>query len=75
MSHFIMYCKYCEKVISQCRCPSKDKEKKYGVCTKCAESKSGKRRLDESLSKRVLTGEVAEIDMSKIRVSESGNPT
>lgn len=36
MSHFIKVCKLCEAVISQCRCPSEDKVKEYGICEKCA---------------------------------------
>ena len=35
MSHFIEYCKECGNVISQCRCPGPDKEKRYGVCENC----------------------------------------
>lgn len=37
MSHFIETCKYCGTIISQCRCPSPDKEKRIGVCGKCHE--------------------------------------
>ena len=35
MSHFIKYCSCCKKVMSQCRCPSPDKEVQYGVCEQC----------------------------------------
>lgn len=35
MSHFIEVCKICETVISQCRCPSPNKEKRYGLCCNC----------------------------------------
>lgn len=35
MSHFIEICKHCGDVISQCRCPSPNKEKREGVCDKC----------------------------------------
>lgn len=35
MSHFIENCKNCKKVISQCRCPSPDKEQRWGVCESC----------------------------------------
>lgn len=35
MDHFIEYCKHCGTVIAQCRCPAKDKTKKYGVCKEC----------------------------------------
>jgi len=37
MSHYIEYCKECKKVISQCRCPSNDKEVRYGLCKECAD--------------------------------------
>ena len=36
MGHFIEVCKSCGDVISQCRCPDPNKEKRYGVCAKCA---------------------------------------
>lgn len=35
MKHFVEVCKFCDSVISQCRCPSSDKEKRLGVCDKC----------------------------------------
>jgi hypothetical protein len=34
-NHFIKYCRECQKVISQCRCPSKDKKVLWGVCRDC----------------------------------------
>jgi hypothetical protein len=37
MGHFIETCKYCDTVISQCRCPSPNKEKRVGVCNNCHE--------------------------------------
>jgi len=40
MSHFIKYCKLCNVVMSQCRCPSRDKEIQYGTCDKCLKSNS-----------------------------------
>lgn len=33
--HFIMYCKSCNKVISQCRCPDPNKKKIYAICQDC----------------------------------------
>lgn len=39
MEHFIEKCKLCGAVINQCRCPSKDKEIRYGVCVACAKKK------------------------------------
>lgn len=35
MSHYIIICKVCNVTISQCRCMSKDKEFKEGICSKC----------------------------------------
>jgi hypothetical protein len=35
MGHYIELCKSCGAVISQCRCPSLDKAKRYGVCSQC----------------------------------------
>lgn len=48
MSHFIEICKVCECVISQCRCPSPDKEKRYGVCNAC----KAKETPEESIVER-----------------------
>ena len=39
MSHFIEKCSGCDCVISQCRCPSKDKEIRYSLCKNCAANK------------------------------------
>jgi len=36
MQHFIEVCKFCKDIISQCRCPSEDKVRTFGVCRKCA---------------------------------------
>ncbi len=33
--HFIMRCKECDTVISQCRCMDCNKEIRYGICAKC----------------------------------------
>lgn len=35
MNHFIEKCESCTTVITQCRCPSKDKEVRYSRCEKC----------------------------------------
>lgn len=35
MSHFIEKCIDCNIVISQCRCPSKDKQLRLTVCVHC----------------------------------------
>jgi len=35
MGHFIEKCKLCGAVIAQCRCPSKDKAVRYGICKEC----------------------------------------
>lgn len=37
MSHFIIICSECGKVISQCRCPAENKTKTYEVCKECKE--------------------------------------
>lgn len=41
MSHFIEICKECNDVISQCRCPSTDKEKRFSICEKCLKTMNG----------------------------------
>lgn len=33
--HFIKTCMQCEAVIMQCRCPSLEKEKIFGICQNC----------------------------------------
>lgn len=33
--HFIKCCKACQKVISQCRCPSKEKPIEWTTCDTC----------------------------------------
>ena len=35
MRHFIKKCRLCAVVISQCRCPSLDKQSLFGICQKC----------------------------------------
>jgi hypothetical protein len=35
MSHFQIICKECKDIMSQCRCPSKDKTTTYELCDKC----------------------------------------
>lgn len=35
VSHHIFICETCGTIISQCRCPSKDKEVMRGLCDKC----------------------------------------
>ena len=37
MGHFIVVCKDCKKIITQCRCPAKDKRTIYETCDKCKE--------------------------------------
>ena len=39
-NHFIKYCRVCQTVISQCRCPSKDKKILWGVCWDCEEKET-----------------------------------
>jgi hypothetical protein len=33
--HYIKVCGKCQKVFEQCRCDSKDKVIKYGICPEC----------------------------------------
>jgi hypothetical protein len=35
MIHYITYCKECNMIIGQCRCPSKDKEIRWDICDYC----------------------------------------
>ena len=37
--HYIEYCTECRGMISTCRCPSKDKEVRYGICNNCRKTK------------------------------------
>lgn len=53
MSHFIETCKFCGTVISQCRCPSPDKTKRVGVCSKCKESGADSRNTQLPQDQRV----------------------
>ena len=43
MGHFIEKCRECGTVISQCRCMSKDKTVRYGICNKCKEKDTPKK--------------------------------
>ena len=37
-THFKVECKDCGTVITQCRCPSKDKETRYDLCASCTKA-------------------------------------
>jgi len=37
--HYKKVCERCGTIISQCRCPSKDKQIVFGVCDKCRTTK------------------------------------
>ena len=37
--HYIEYCVECREVISQCRCPDKNKTIIYSLCKTCKEKK------------------------------------
>jgi hypothetical protein len=39
--HFRTVCKYCAKVIAQCRCPNPNKQTIYGVCAACKAERNG----------------------------------
>jgi hypothetical protein len=47
MSHFIEKCRECGAVISQCRCPSKDKEVRFGLCDDCKEATNKEEKREE----------------------------
>lgn len=47
MSHFIEICEDCKKVISQCRCPSKNKEQRIGLCESCNEKREISKQIEE----------------------------
>lgn len=35
MSHYIVKCKCCDAMISQCRCPAKNREIRFDICSNC----------------------------------------
>lgn len=45
MTHFLIKCDKCEKVIAQCRCPSKDKAVQYQTCDECNPEKVEKNKM------------------------------
>ena len=45
--HYIEVCKICGKVISQCRCISLDKQKRYDICSDCEKSENLHERIKE----------------------------
>lgn len=68
--HFKEICKECEVVMNQCRCPSKDKEIRYGICQKCKNSKNNmeKSTVDNSneLEADFLTINLSEDNIERI---------
>ena len=48
MSHFKEVCSDCKKIITQCRCPSTDKQVIYSVCKECKTIRNKPARLLES---------------------------
>jgi hypothetical protein len=42
--HYIERCKVCGVIISQCRCPSKDKEEWLSICLECAKKEKEDKR-------------------------------
>lgn len=42
--HYIERCKFCNKVMSQCRCIDCNKQVIYSVCTRCSELKDNEER-------------------------------
>lgn len=41
--HYMKKCLYCDTVMEQCRCISRDKKVIYGVCEDCQKNNGGKR--------------------------------
>jgi hypothetical protein len=35
MSHFVIKCKYCQGIMTQCRCPDPNKPVTYDICNAC----------------------------------------
>jgi hypothetical protein len=46
MNHFKKVCRFCDAIIEQCRCPSKDKEIILGVCNNCKGKVKGPSSID-----------------------------
>jgi hypothetical protein len=44
-AHFIVKCRVCKSVMSQCRCPSLNKEIRFELCAKCSETKAATRHV------------------------------
>ena len=49
--HFIIKCKVCEGVISQCRCMSKEKSVLWQLCDKC-KSKEQAQEIADNLKRK-----------------------
>lgn len=47
MSHFVKLCKFCGRMMSTCRCPSKDKAITVGVCPTCTKRLQDGETLNE----------------------------
>jgi len=47
MSHFIKICEECKDILNQCRCPAKDKNVIYGICSRCRKKKEEQEIIDD----------------------------
>jgi len=45
--HYIMLCKYCDAVISQCKCFDLNKQKIYAICDECEKKETVKELKEE----------------------------
>ena len=52
MSHFIKYCKGCNKVMEQCRCMACNKEILYGLCDDCKKTIQEEIKIAKNLNKK-----------------------
>jgi len=66
MNHFIEKCESCTTVISQCRCPSKDKEVRYSKCEKCKNPTTGTEQKSELTFDEMVKGIEAVQEANKI---------
>lgn len=50
-NHFIVKCKSCDGVVSQCRCPAPNKTIQYSICDKCKSmEKLSAEQIDKELT-------------------------
>lgn len=76
MTHYIEYCSKCQKVISQCRCASCNKETRYGICDDCKACKAMKTKKmteREELHKIYFKACVLSDDVCNTKGRDCGN--